>query len=215
MKRSHDGRDRRSSRLDGFDYRTPGAYFVTLCTHARDHLFGEVEDDEMVLNSSGRLLAHFWARTAGDGRLPPPWDFVVMPNHVHGVVWLPRIRPSVRWPIGVGARRPFDRDVVSVSDEVATERCPAAKMDASPLQRIDAEPRAKGSDPGSLGALVGAFKSMVTCKINRTRKTPGLPVWQRGYYERVIRNERELAAVRQYILDNPSRWPDDPNNLRV
>ena len=66
--------------------------------------------------------------------------------------------------------------------------------------------------PKSLGSLVAGFKSSATKRINEVRSTPGAPVWQRNYYERVIRNERELDAIRQYIVDNPEKWPEDKEN---
>jgi hypothetical protein len=69
--------------------------------------------------------------------------------------------------------------------------------------------------PGSLGAIVRAYKSAVARRINRLRETPGMAVWQRGYHERVIRSERHLDAVRAYILDNPRRWNEDQLNPGV
>ena len=66
--------------------------------------------------------------------------------------------------------------------------------------------------PKSLGSLVAGFKSSATKRINEARSTPGAPVWQRNYCERVIRNERELDAIRQYIVDNPEKWPEDKEN---
>ncbi|MCB8945349.1 MAG: transposase [Ardenticatenaceae bacterium] len=66
---------------------------------------------------------------------------------------------------------------------------------------------------GSLGAVVGNYKSLVARRINNVRQARGSKVWQRGYYERIIRNERELKAVRQYIRDNPARWAEDRDNL--
>ncbi len=66
--------------------------------------------------------------------------------------------------------------------------------------------------PGSLGAIIRSFKSATTKRINQDRGTPGVPVWQRNYYERVIRKEREREAIRQYIAGNPSRWEGDENH---
>ena len=67
--------------------------------------------------------------------------------------------------------------------------------------------------PGSLPTIIGSFKSAVTKRINRLRHTPGFPVWQRNYYERVIRNDRELNAIREYIQNNPRNWEQDPENV--
>jgi putative transposase len=66
---------------------------------------------------------------------------------------------------------------------------------------------------GSLGVVVGRYKTAVTTRINQLRHSIGARVWQRGYYERIIRNERELADTRQYIIDNPRRWAEDRDNL--
>ena len=68
---------------------------------------------------------------------------------------------------------------------------------------------------GSLGVIVGRYKTAVTTPINQLRHAPGTAVWQRGYYERIIRNQRELNAIRQYIRDNPARWAEDRDNLDV
>lgn len=69
-----------------------------------------------------------------------------------------------------------------------------------------------GVEPRSLGAIVRAFKSAPTRRINEVRGTPDARFWQRNYYERVIRNERDLNAAREYIRDNPRKWAEDPNN---
>ncbi|HEY4720271.1 MAG TPA: transposase [Anaerolineae bacterium] len=65
---------------------------------------------------------------------------------------------------------------------------------------------------GSLGAIMGNFKSITTRRINQLRSTPGQPVWQRNYYEHIIRHDNELNAIRQYILDNPGNWIMDAEN---
>ena len=65
---------------------------------------------------------------------------------------------------------------------------------------------------GSLGAIVGNFKSITTRRINQVRKTPGQPVWQRNYYEHIVRHDKELNAIRQYIIDNPANWLQDTEN---
>jgi putative transposase len=214
-------------RLASYDYRERGAYFVTLCTYARDHLFGEVKEGQPPISDLAVLLPRIWARTVNNGRMPQPCDFVVMPNHVHGIVWLPRILPSVRWPIAVNARRAAGGDPIvgarhpPVRDGGADLECSSPSVrhvesvDASPLQRIDVTLRPLGPEPGSLGAVVSTFKSVSARAINRMRVSPGLPVWQRGYYERIVRADGELARIRRYILANPSKWPDDPNNVPV
>jgi REP element-mobilizing transposase RayT len=214
MKRSYDGRDRRSIRLANYDYRECGAYFVTLCTYARDHLFGEVKEGELSPNDLAALLPRIWARTVNNGRMPQPCDFVVMPNHVHGTVWLSSASVEGGRDV-VGARHPLIRNGIPPKNNmVAGERHPALVV-ASPLQHADEAQTFRECESGSLGAVVGSFKATAARAINRMRGTPGLPVWQRGYYERVVRADGELGRIRQYIQDNPKRWPDDPNNVAV
>ncbi len=79
-------------------------------------------------------------------------------------------------------------------------------------QSIDA-PRPTKAVSGSIGSLVGTFKSSATKRINHKYGEYSSPIWQRGYYDKIIRNERQLNAIRQYIIDNPARWADDRDNL--
>ncbi len=166
------GRDsRRSIRLPGYDYRMPAGYFVTVCTVDREPLFGTVVDGTMQVNRFGAIVREEWFRTALVRRnvLLLEEEFVVMPNHVHGILWLTEDPPDDGPPAGVGPRL-------------------AA---------------------GSLGAIVGAFKAAAARRINRERGTPGAPVWQRNFWERIVRSDRELERIRRYLFENPLRWQDD------
>ncbi len=169
-------RRRRSIRLKGYDYAQPGAYFVTIVTHHRAMLFGRVVDGEMQLNEYGEIVREEWFRSAEirtEIELFPD-EFVVMPNHIHGIIWI----------VDVGAWR---------------RRAPTREQFGRPV-------------PGSLPTIVRAFKSAVTRRINALRGTPGAPVWQRNYYEHIIRTERALDAIRRYIAANPLRWHLDRYN---
>ncbi len=178
-------RRRRSIRLKGWDYRTPAAYFVTICTHDRAPLFGRVVDGDMVLNAFGEIVWACWREIPEHFPHVELDAFVVMPNHVHGII--------------------FIVDVVGSLHAGATH---VGATHASPL-RGDAP---RGPASGSLGAIVGSFKSAVTQRINALRNTPGAPVWQRNYYEHIIRTERALNAIRRYIAENPLRWHLDRYN---
>lgn len=196
-------RKRQSIRLKGYDYRDCGAYFVTICTAGREPLFGSIVGGQMRLTNAGRILVRIWARCVNGGALPAEYDFMVMPNHVHGVAWLPGIRHAgARWD--VGARRPGKRKADSDHPMSSIGPLPVDLADASPL-------RHSGIAARTLGAKIGAFKSQSAHAINGMRRVPGHPVWQRGYYERIIRANGELARVRQYILDNPVNWAGGSN----
>lgn len=169
-------RDRRSIRLPEYDYTQSGAYNITICTHARTRLFGEIVDGALCLNRFGEVVEECW-REIPDHNHPAELDaFVVMPNHIHGIIVLGQRGPGR----GTACRAPTERFGEPV--------------------------------PGSLPTLLRSFKSAATTRINQLRGTPGGRVWQRGYYERVIRNERELSAVRRYVVDNPLKWELDPEN---
>lgn len=175
---------RRSIRVPGYDY-TQGWFFVTICTHQRAHLFGQVVDGAVQLSPLGALVQAEWVRTAEICPAVTLDAFVVMPNHFHGIIGLDD-----------GSRGTVHRHV-GASRRLAPTTTTTTKSPVS----------------GSLGAIMAQFKSIVTKKFNQSQQTQGIPVWQRGYYERIIRNERELNAIRQYIHNNPARWDDDRDNL--
>ncbi len=166
---------RRSLRLRGYGYTEAGAYYVTVVTWKRASLFGEIVNSKMHLSEAGQNVAECWNAVPRH----TPWvildAFVVMPNHVHGIVFI------AKDPVGA--------------------------QHAAPLQNGYRGPR-----PHSLGAIVRSFKSAATRQMNLLRGTPGAPVWQRNYYEHVIRSEDELNRIRQYIEENPARWEEDEQN---
>ncbi len=168
---------RRSIRLKGYDYTQEGAYFLTICTHKRQPLFGKIVEAQMRLNLLGQLVYNEWQKTTVVRPYVYLDAFVVMPNHLHGIIVLsapePRAEGTDKRPTGIG--RPT----------------------GSPLRK------------GSLGAIIGQFKSKVTKRFRRFPGSDDSPIWQRNYYEQIIRNEQHLTAVRHYIQDNPAKWPMD------
>jgi putative transposase len=180
---------RRSTRLPEWDYRSPGAYFVTLVTHERQCLF-----DDPALR---RIVETAWKRVPRNFRRVSLDEWVVMPNHVHGIIVIGDVGGAGEAGGGLqpgagSAARPGS------SPEGGSSA-------ASPL-------RPAGLQSGSLGAIVGTFKSLTAKYINRARETYGAPVWQRNYHEHVIRDEREWNVIRQYIRENPVRWAEDDEN---
>jgi putative transposase len=182
MKYNPDKHHRQSIRLKDYDYASAGAYFITLCTYQKQHLFGEIVAGEMVLNEVGKIVYEEWLRSKEIRKEIELDEFVIMPNHIHGIAW---ILPSDPLPPNVGARGP------------------------SPLH---ADTHTAGAGKRSLGAFVGGFKSSCTKRINEKRATPSIPVWQRNYYERVVRKDKELNGVREYIHYNPTNWSTDEEN---
>jgi len=165
-------RNRRSIRLKGYDYTQPGAYFVTICTQNRECLFGQITDGKMVLNNAGRMVADSWEWLAEqyDHVLLDEW--VVMPNHLHGII------------------------VITDGGRGGSRTAPTVKRKP-------------------IGRLIGAFKTVSTKQINQMRETSGAKLWQRNYYEHIIRNENELNRIREYIHNNPLKWEFDRENPTV
>ena len=175
-------RQRRSIRLKEYDYAQPGAYFVTVVTQGRECLFGDIVDGELRLSDAGRMVDDALVG------LPLYYDIVaidthiVMPNHIHAII-------VINAHVGAGL-------------------VPALGfVRAGQPQRVAPTGR-------SLAAIVGRFKSMTTKAYIRGVVGEAWPsfegrVWQRNYYEHVIRNEVELQTTRCYIMNNPTRWPDD------
>jgi REP element-mobilizing transposase RayT len=195
---------RRSIRLREYDYRNAGAYFVTICTFQRECLFGEVVNGEMQLKEYGKIVRDEWIRSEVVRNNVSLDAFVIMPNHFHGIMLLSK---------GVEA--------MQRSGETSTAGDPHNPGDppgrpygeSNALSggcRGEAVPRPVLS--GSIGAIIGQFKSIVTKRINTLRDNPGCPVWQRNYYEQVVRNEDDLTNIRRYIEENPMKWDMDENN---
>ena len=161
---------RHSIRLRRYDYAGAGAYFVTICTQDRAVLFGEVCGDEMHLNAAGTMVQREWRALPERHAGITPSDFVVMPNHLHGILLV--------------APQP----VLAVT----------------------------------LGELVGGFKSTTTVLYGRGVRSHGWTglhtrLWQRNFYEHIIRGDEGMARIRQYIQANPARWAQDrenPSSLR-
>ena len=154
---------RRPLRLPYYDYASAGAYFITICTWRRTCLFGDVRDGAMRMNRSGEIVETCWRDLPNHYPHVKLDSFVVMPNHLHGIIVLE----------------------------------PAADL-----------PEKRSAIP----EIVRAFKSFSARRINTLRNASGRSLWQRGYYEHVVRNEIPLAEIREYIDSNPARWLADHNH---
>ena len=175
MKYNSGEHHRRSIRLKGYDYSQPGGYFVTIVAQNRECLFGNVVDGEMVLNEAGRIVEWTWydlSNHVDDIELD---EFVVMPNHVHGIIII------------------HDNRIVGAGSEPApTEPAPTKRH--------------------GLPEIIRQFKTFSGKRINQWRGATGIPVWQRNYWEHIIRDENDLNRIREYINNNPFDWESDNEN---
>ena len=251
---------RRSIRLPAFDYRSAGAYFVTVVTHGRQCLFGEVVGGSMCRNATGDVVARCWAAIPQHFAFVTLDEWVIMPNHMHGILILrPATAPDD------GEHRGHGRGEASAPSTVEIPLPPSGCFaPAAPRQDADDKPRRRsdgtgpdtgsgrpiGTQSGSLGAVIQNFKSVTTRRVaavmgggrggslgghgealagdrdgdpgfmaasasplHSMHSPPvGRSLWQRGYYEHVIRDEAALDRIRRYIRENPLRWAIDAEN---
>lgn len=170
-------RNRRSVRLPGYDYTSAGAYFLTMCSFERACLFGGIRHGRMEMDARGDIVRDVLNEVAFRFPTARLDEWVIMPNHVHAIIWL-----------GVGAQfiAPEFEDGTRHSYRGAINRAP------------------------TLGEVVRTIKAATTFRIRSAGL--GYGVWQRNYYERIIRSQQELEVVREYIRRNPENWGRDDSH---
>lgn len=176
---------RRSIRLPNYDYSQSGAYYITIVTWHRECLFGDVVDGEMVLSKFGLVAKQQWANLPNRFPNITLGAFVIMPNHIHGVIVIMTGRGTA------GNLNDHDGEL--------SRRAPTHEQYQKPVK-------------GSIPTIVRSYKSSVSYRINLMRGTQDIPVWQRNYYEHIIRNERDLQNKTDYIEANPRLWAEDDEN---
>jgi putative transposase len=263
MKYNSDKHKRRSVRLGGYDYSAPGAYFITLCTCQRQCLFGEVVAGQMELNATGLWVQACWQRLPHRFSQVTLDAFVIMPNHLHGILWLGGDRSLDRDRSGRGeafgqktleqskiyhpnASPPHNPNVSPIPDPNVLPMHPNGDADAprkgeafrqksgdtpckgeafgqkileqpeifvpnaSPLPHQPATPiQPNGTKSGSIAAIVQNFKSISTRRLNQIQNNMGRTLWQRNYYEHIIRDNTALLHIQNYIRNNPLSWEQD------
>ena len=204
-----DTHHRHSIRLKDYDYSQAGAYFVTICSWQRECLFGGIVDGDMVLNDVGRVVADEWEKTPSIRSNVELDACAIMPNHFHGILFInDTVAPKT---VGAHRRAPcWDRRDGGCYIETETNIKTRAHVGAITTRAHIGAPLRRQS--GSIGSIVAGFKSATTKRINIIRANPGGPVWQKNYYERVIRDENELTRAREYIVNNPMQWELDKEN---
>lgn len=184
---------RRSIRLPEYDYSQAGAYYVTIVTWRRECLFGAVVNGEMKLNRYGEIVQWEWLELSKRLQFIELGAFVIMPNHAHGILIF---RPIV------GATR----------QGLTLTRAGKIPLLPTTPDGIDGSPLPRGPKPMSLGAVIAQFKSRVTKRLWKIPSLNETPIWQRNYYEHIIRNEKDLQAKTDYINSNPMLWDEDDDN---
>jgi len=185
-------KNRKLNRLPGFDYSNPGAYFVTLCIHRRFEnatMFGEVINNEMVLNEKGKISSRFWSEIPEHYPNVELGEWVIMPDHIHGIiVLLPTVGTEPAIPVGTEPIIP-----------VGTEHCSVPTGMGSGT--------ANSKNYGQLSKIIKSFKNIVTSNIRKLGDDEFM--WQRSFHDRIIRNQDEWAKISWYIRNNPTQFNTD------
>lgn len=161
---------RKSIRLKDYDYSQAGAYFITICTHERQALFGQIVDGQMQLNSLGEIVQATWSALIEHYAHIHLGAFVIMPNHVHGII--------------------------EIKKEEVTSSVVGVGLKPTPTRH-------------GLSEVVRALKTFSARRINEKCDKVGNKVWQRNYYEHIIRSEASYLTISEYIQTNPQRWAED------
>ncbi len=184
-------RNRKSIRLKTYDYSRAGAYFITICAKNRGCLFGEIIEEKMVLNNAGQMVESVLAELSVRFPKIELDESIIMPNHFHGIILFSR--------------------------HYREESCIGHSALDNHRGQGDYKNRPYGTPPDTLGRIVQAFKSITTLKYINGVKHYHWPsfsekLWQRNYYEHIIRDENDLEQIRGYIINNPMQWESDKEN---
>lgn len=196
---------RKSIRLKGYDYSQEGAYFITICCQDRACLFGKITNGEMILNEMGIIAHDEWIKTTEIRQNVKLDVFVIMPNHIHGIIVL-----------GRGESNSPD-NCESHSPILSVECNSQYKMGEFDSQNIKGEFDSPLRSPSkNIGAIIRGYKSSVTKQIRMLNENGGdlpnlipITVWQCNYYEHIIRNEQSYQTISNYIINNPLKWNED------
>lgn len=173
-----------SARLKNWDYSSEGYYFITICIHNREQILGDIISDKMVLSDIGKIVEKEWLKSFEIRRELFCDTYCIMPNHIHGIVVI---------------NNDDNKPVETHGHAIPVQTHGRASLQTDKLQRM----------PKSISSFVAGFKSSATKLTNEYRGTQGNPLWQTRFHDHVIRNEKELERIREYILNNQLNWIKD------
>jgi REP element-mobilizing transposase RayT len=225
----------KSTRLENYDYAQNGLYFVTICTKDREELFGSVINGGMILNNIGKIANQFWQEIPKHFPFVILDEFVVMPNHLHGIleIWKNPVETQHRCVFAT----PDGKQIIKINDiktqqetnmpiigngalvdniethfHTKTQQCCVSTVNDKEISNTFYKLK-----PGSLSVIIRSYKSVVS-KIIRTQLDPTTFSWQPKFYDHIIRNDESLNKIREYIIKNPQMWERDrslPENVFV
>ncbi len=195
-------KNRKSYRLQGWDYRNGGLYFITILTKNRVHYFGEIKNEKMIHSPCGAIVNVLWAELAHRHKRISLGEFVVMPNHIHGIIQLDDDDATENHGKNVAGK------------DVACN-VPTMNMDGDTILETNADVEslfknqqmsAISPKSGSISTIIRSYKSAVTKYCNRLDLESA---WHVRFHDHIIRNEKSFHIISEYIINNPKNWEDD------
>jgi len=175
---------RKSIRLKGYDYSRAGLYYITICVQNRKHLFGRVENKKMIFSEAGEMIENQWLALTQRFPKIQLHEYIIMPNHFH-----------------------------SILEIIGTKTTEGASLILAP-DNEKGQPQGIAPTNKTIGDIIGAFKSITTNEYIKNVKANNWQrfdrrLWQRNYWERIIRDEKAYDNISDYIIDNPKNWNED------
>jgi putative transposase len=192
--------NRRSIRLKGYDYSKAGLYFITICVQDRKHLFGEVIDGEMVLNEYGEIAYNEWKETEKIRKNCILHDFIIMPNHIHGIIEIS-----------------FQEKSSQGNEDIGKFKSPSQTIGSFIRgYKITTIKKIKDKILNGRGGCTGELQFAPTAPMAPTKNIIKLnfKIWQRNYYEHIICNNHAFHNISKYINDNPKKWGENKSNRK-
>lgn len=199
-----------STRLKDWDYSRDGYYFVTICTQDKKCFFGDVIDENVRLSAIGEIVADEWLKTAQIRKNVSLDAWIIMPNHLHGIIVINNDVETPRWGVSQIYTAQNDRTSDDYVKTLSQNKKETSHRDVSTGGNASVCRGGQGKmKSGSLGAVIGQFKTQ--CK-KRTIAAGHDFSWQSRFYDHIIRNEKSLNKIREYIINNPLKWEIDKEN---
>ena len=201
---------RRSIRLKGYDYSKPGMYYVTIVTHNHKCFFGKIENGKMILNEYGEIAQQCWTEITRRFPNIEIDEYIIMPDHIHAIIKI--TNPPVGTTLAVVPDKTDGAVVPNKTDgAVVPDKTDGAVVPDKIINNFGTYTDTNITDtkPPSLGDIVGAYKSIVSnkCLLVFKQKNQYMgKLWQRNYYEHIIKNNTRLSRIRKYIINNPANW---------
>lgn len=195
-----------SARASWWDYGWNGAYFITICTKNRECFFGEIRNEKMFLSQTGVIADILWHEIPNHAPFVELGDFVVMPNHIHGILILDKPDDGNNNQSGNDDDNGANATNVVETRHALSLRQPQPSKPSPTPEQQPSKTRFQNQGINTVSSIIGGYKSAVTKHANRLRLENG---WQSRFHDHIIRDDQEYQRIADYIVNNPANWRDD------